>query len=156
MAAPLDGRLRFDASQITLGRNDLRIERFAYVGLGANSRLLVSGDGSFSTEGDLAVVTPLITGAGAARHRISSAGALSLTRPVGGTAGASGGLGARLDLEGASHAVQTDILLTSGHGDLPQDNGLGGIPRIGFLQKPYGLNTLREQLSALTSAALVP
>jgi signal transduction histidine kinase/ActR/RegA family two-component response regulator len=47
------------------------------------------------------------------------------------------------------------ILLTSGYGDLPQDHGLGGIPRIGFLQKPYGVNTLREQLSALTSAVLV-
>jgi filamentous hemagglutinin family protein len=122
-AAPLDGRLRFDASQITVGRNDLRVERFARVELAADSRLLVSGDGSFSTEGKLAVVTPLITGAGAARHRISSAGALSLTRPVGGTVGASGGLGARLDLEGASLAVETDILLNSGQINLRAHTG---------------------------------
>lgn len=46
------------------------------------------------------------------------------------------------------------ILLTSGYGDLPQDHGLGGIPRIGFLQKPYGVNTLREQLSTLASPVL--
>ena len=62
------------------------------------------------------------------------------------------------DLARELHHCHPDlaILLTSGHGDLPQDHGLGGIPRIGFLQKPYGLNTLREQLSALTSSALVP
>ncbi len=46
------------------------------------------------------------------------------------------------------------ILLTSGYGELPQDHGLGGIPQIGFLQKPYGVNTLREQLAALASPAL--
>lgn len=113
-AAPLDGHLRFDASQITLGRNDLRIERFASVELAADTRLLVSGEGSFTADGDIGIVTPLVTGSGAARHRISSAGALSLTRPVGGSAGASGGLGARLNLEGASVAVDTDILLNSG------------------------------------------
>lgn len=47
------------------------------------------------------------------------------------------------------------ILLTSGYSDLPEDHGLGGIPRIGFLQKPYGVNSLRESLSTLSTAALV-
>lgn len=46
------------------------------------------------------------------------------------------------------------ILLTSGHGELPRDHGLGGIPQIGFLQKPYGVNTLREQIAALANPAL--
>lgn len=47
------------------------------------------------------------------------------------------------------------ILLTSGYSDLPEDHGLGGIPRIGFLQKPYGVNSLRESLSTLSTTALV-
>lgn len=47
------------------------------------------------------------------------------------------------------------ILLTSGYSDLPEDHGLGGISRIGFLQKPYGVNTLRESLSNLATPALV-
>ncbi len=47
------------------------------------------------------------------------------------------------------------ILLTSGYSDLPEDHGLGGISRIGFLQKPYGVNTLREALSNLATPALV-
>jgi CheY-like chemotaxis protein len=46
------------------------------------------------------------------------------------------------------------ILLTSGYSDLPEDHGLGGISQIGFLQKPYGVNTLREQLAALRVPAL--
>lgn len=46
------------------------------------------------------------------------------------------------------------ILLTSGYSDLPEDHGLGGIPRIGFLQKPYGVNTLRESLATLASPVL--
>lgn len=47
------------------------------------------------------------------------------------------------------------ILLTSGYSDLPEDHGLGGISRIGFLQKPYGVSTLRESLSNLATPASV-
>ncbi len=35
------------------------------------------------------------------------------------------------------------ILLTSGYSDLPSDHGLGGIPQIEFLQKPYGAGALK-------------
>ena len=113
-ATPLDGRLRFDASQITLGRNDLRVERFLDLELAADSRLLVSGEGSFAADGGIEILSPLVTGRGAAKHRITAAGDLRLARPVGGSAGASGGLGAQLDLEGASVAVDSDILINSG------------------------------------------
>ncbi len=45
------------------------------------------------------------------------------------------------------------ILLTSGYSELPEDHGLGGIPRIEFLQKPYGVNTLKASLSKLVELA---
>lgn len=110
---PLDGTLRFDAAQIVLGRNELRVERFATTELAADSRLLVSGEGSFSTAGDLDLVTPLVTGSAAARHRITAAGDLSLVRGAG-SAGAAGGLGARLDLEGATVSLNSDLVFSSG------------------------------------------
>lgn len=43
------------------------------------------------------------------------------------------------------------ILLTSGYGDRPKDHGLGDIPMIGFLQKPYTVEVLRESLHRLCS-----
>ncbi len=43
------------------------------------------------------------------------------------------------------------ILLTSGHGTLPEEQGLGGIPQIDFLQKPYPMNELKASLSKLVS-----
>jgi nitrogen-specific signal transduction histidine kinase/CheY-like chemotaxis protein len=43
------------------------------------------------------------------------------------------------------------ILLTSGYSDLPSDHGLGGIPQIEFLQKPYGAGALKASLSRLVN-----
>ncbi len=45
------------------------------------------------------------------------------------------------------------ILVTSGHGSLPEEHGLGGIPHIGFLQKPYPMNVLKASLSKLAAVA---
>lgn len=129
-AAPLDGTLRLDAAQITLGRNDLRVERFAVTSLEADSRLLVAGEGSFSAAGDLEILSPVVTGAGAAKHRISATGDLRLIRPAGTTAGASGGLGAEITLEGASVEANTDVILNSGEITL---RALSGDLRIGNL-----------------------
>ena len=113
-AGPLNGRLVFDADQITLGRNDVRVDGFAGVELGADSRILVSGTGSFAAAGSVDLVTPLLTGAGAARHEIRSGGALRLLRPAGATAGAEGGLGASVTLTGASLEVNSDAIFSSG------------------------------------------
>lgn len=148
-AAPLDGLLRFDADQITLGVNDLRIERFADVELAADARLLVSGEGSFSADGDLGIITPLVTGAAASRHRVSAAGDLNLSRS-GGSAGASGGLGARLDLEGATVSLNSDIVLSSGEisvraltGDLVIGNLDSALLDTGGVSRPY-LDVIRH------------
>lgn len=113
-AGPLNGRLVFDADQITLGRNDVRVDGFAGIELGADSRILVSGTGSFSAAGNVDLVTPLLTGAGAARHEIRSGGALRLLRPAGATAGSEGGLGASVTLTGASLEVNSDAIFSSG------------------------------------------
>lgn len=114
LPAPLDGRLRFDSQETFLSRNDFRVERFAEVELGASSRLVVSGSGSFSVEGDLSLATPLLTAAAAARHRLAAGGDLDLTRPVGAVAGALGGLGAEVSLEGDSVLLASDVRFQSG------------------------------------------
>ena len=41
------------------------------------------------------------------------------------------------------------ILLTTGYAEGPEDHGLGGIERIGYLQKPYSAAALQESLSRL-------
>jgi filamentous hemagglutinin len=116
---PLNGRLEFDANQIVLGVNDLKVERFATVAMSADSRLLSTGEGTFSTAGALDITTPLITGAGASNHTIAANGAVRLLRPLsGGTPGATGGLGAALSIRGASMQVNTDIALPSGRLEL--------------------------------------
>lgn len=46
------------------------------------------------------------------------------------------------------------ILLTSGYGDRPVDHGLGDIPVIGFLQKPYTVDVLRESLERLSATGV--
>jgi len=48
------------------------------------------------------------------------------------------------------------ILLTSGYSELPEDHGLGNIPQIGYLQKPYGVNVLRSSLARLLETAGLP
>jgi CheY-like chemotaxis protein len=55
------------------------------------------------------------------------------------------------DLARELHGLHPElgILLTSGYGEVPADHGLGGIPRIAFLQKPYGVKTLKETLMEL-------
>jgi filamentous hemagglutinin len=119
-----DGRLRVDSRETVLGRGDLSVERFAEVEIGASSRLLVSGQGSLSADGDLLLSTPLLTGAAAARHRLSAAGELRLARPGGGgTSGSGGGLGAEISLEGASVLVASDLSFRSGEISLRARSG---------------------------------
>lgn len=112
--AGLSGSLLFDADRITLGQNAVRIDGYSETGLTADSRVLVSGTGSLSTAGDLHLITPLVTGADAANHRIDADGALRLTRPATATASAADGLGVQLALEGASVDLASNIILSSG------------------------------------------
>ena len=45
------------------------------------------------------------------------------------------------------------ILLTSGHTQQPGEQGLGDIPQIAFLQKPYGIGSLRSTMASLIGSA---
>ncbi|MCB1079950.1 MAG: hypothetical protein KDM64_19175, partial [Verrucomicrobiae bacterium] len=110
----MSGKLAFDAGEITLGANDLTVERFATVEMNADSRILTDGIGSFGTQGGLDLRTPLVTGSGASRYTIASDGALRLIRPFGGGGGTAGGLGADLTLRGATVEANSDISLPSG------------------------------------------
>lgn len=122
-AAALDGTLLFTSEQITLGDHDLRIERFDTTELAASSRLLVDGEGSFSAAGHLNVLSPLATGASAARHRIAAGGNLGFSRPTGATAGASGGLGALVELSGESVVIDSDLVFNSGEISITSRSG---------------------------------
>lgn len=161
-APSLDGRLLLDASEIVLGRGDTRTEGFSQVVFGADSRLLVSGEGSFESDGDLLIRTPLVTGSAAAKHRIRADGTLALARPASSAAGAFGGLGASLTLEGDTVTANTDFALQSGEltlsalsGDLlvgtaePTRLDLGGVSRA-FLDvvKHSSAGTIRLESAA--------
>ena len=119
----LDGSLGFDADQITLGVNSVRIDGFAETAIAATNRVLVSGTGSFSTTGDLHLIAPLVTGADAANHRIAADGALRFTRPSAAPAPTAGGLGAQLAIEGATVDLASNILLSSGELTLRATSG---------------------------------
>ncbi|MCB1061345.1 MAG: filamentous hemagglutinin family protein [Verrucomicrobiae bacterium] len=114
-AGPLDGSLAFNANQISLGNNDVHVENFDTVEMNSKSRLLTAGIGSFQTVGNIEIVTPIVTGAGASNYLISADGDLSLSRPVGGGNGTgAGGLGATLALKGNTVSANTNILAPSG------------------------------------------
>lgn len=121
--SPLEGSLRFDAGEMVLGQGDLRIERFSDVTLSASNRLLVAGTGSFAAEGNVDLLTPLVTGSSAANHRVAAGGNLRLIRPAGRQAGASGGLGARIAFEGDSIVANTDLVFRSGRIGLRATSG---------------------------------
>lgn len=114
-AAPPAGSLVFDADIIWLGANDLRLEGYAETRLTATGAILTENRGSLDAAGDLTLITPLLTGAGASSYRIQSDGILRLVKPE-----ASkplpfpGGLGADLTLQGSEVRIDGDITLPSG------------------------------------------
>jgi filamentous hemagglutinin family protein len=114
-AGPLGGRLVLDAGQISTGNNGLIIEDFADVDLVADSRFLVTGNGTLTTTGRTNLVTPLITGLGGADSSIRSSGALTVTSGPTTSTGNSGGLGATLSLTGSTVDVDSSISLRSGN-----------------------------------------
>lgn len=48
---------------------------------------------------------------------------------------------------------QLGILLTSGYDERPEDHGLEGVAEVSFLQKPYDVSRLKEELQSLTLAS---
>jgi hypothetical protein len=113
------GALEFDATNtITLGANQLAIDQYNNgVTLNAPGGILVEGTGGLVTQGNLTMVTPLLTGAkGANQTIITNSGALTIQPSTNGSAPAVvGGLGANLTLVGANGvAANSTIQLPSG------------------------------------------
>ncbi len=109
------GSLVFNAGTIRLGPNQLAIDRFADVSLNTTAGILAQGSGRLTTQGDLILSAPLVSGETASNYTIESGGDL-LTQSSAGNAAPSitGGLGATLTLQGRSVTTNSDILLPSG------------------------------------------
>jgi filamentous hemagglutinin family protein len=137
-----DGTLDIAARSIVLGygpnsqpdntATDARIALgFAGVNLSATERITSDGSSALSVYhrqgaytpgegyaydgGDLAIVTPLLTGGAGSNTRITAGGAVTVTAPEGtGTAASGDALGATLELKGRSVSLEGSIVLPSG------------------------------------------
>lgn len=112
-AGPLSGSLQFDASTIRFGSNDFTVAGYQSVIMNAPGGVLGEGIGTFSTAGDLAIYTPLITGVEGSSQSITAGGNL-LLEALEGESKLKSGLGAALTFTGAEIVANTDILLPSG------------------------------------------
>ena len=117
----LSGSLEVDAGTIHLGANRMAVSGYGNVILNASAKLVFEGNGAFSTSGNLSADTPLITGTKAATYAIRADQAISFTG--GGGKPSADDLGASLTVQGASVAVDTDIVLPSGQLTLRATNG---------------------------------
>lgn len=109
------GGLVLDTGTILLGAGRVALDQFADVDFRAAGGLLARGSGGLSTQGALAITSPLITADKAVNYSIAAAGALDLAAPSGPATGSlDGGLGATLSLVGSSLTANTRIDLPSG------------------------------------------
>jgi filamentous hemagglutinin family protein len=123
LVGPLAGSLAFDADRITLGANALQLEGFAQNDLVA-AGILTESTGSLDSTGDLRLVTPLLTGAGASKYQIRSERSLQVSRPATSLpVSLNSGFGAELSLQGATASIDSDILLPSGKLTLRSTSG---------------------------------
>ncbi len=114
VAAPT-GNFVINADTLRLGKGGLAIDQYTNVSLNATSGIINEGTGTMNVAGNLTLTTPVLTGAAGSSQSISAGGALVIQKPVGGgTANVTGGLGASLNLTGASVSQSSDILLPSG------------------------------------------
>jgi len=118
------GTLVFDANLIKLGANQYQIDQFTQVELNAAQGILLQGTGGFTTPGNLALTTPVITGTTAANQTLRALGTVTLAAPSSASAPAlPAGLGAQFTLAGASLADNSKILLPSGAVQLEATSG---------------------------------
>ncbi len=112
-AGPLSGLLQFDASTIRFGSNDFTVAGYQSLIMNAPGGVLGDGIGTFATAGDLAIYTPLITGAEGSSQSITAGGNM-LLEALEGESGLKSGLGAAFTFTAAEIVANTDILLPSG------------------------------------------
>ena len=124
------GSLVFNGATIRLGANQLAVEQFANTTLNATGGIVVQGSGGFTAQGNVTLVTPLLTGATAAQHRIAAGGNLIIDSAAGAPAATVvPGLGASLSLQGGTIVDNSTIRLPSG--DLTLNARRGDIDIVG-------------------------
>jgi len=113
-AGATSGTLVFQANALHLGANQLAINQYASVVLNGTRGVIGEGTGGFTTQGNLTVNTPRLTGAAGAVRTLTAGGALSLNSSSATSSLLGGGLGSTLTLTGTSVDVGTTIQLPSG------------------------------------------
>ena len=144
---PADGSLVINAGIIQLGggsgANTLNIDGFATVNLNASGGILaaatkstaqdssgnpIAGTASLVAAGDLQITAPVLTGATGANLTVTANGALVINPLSGGsTSAVTGGLGATLNLSGASVTENSLIQLPSGNLNIASTGALGDV-----------------------------
>lgn len=127
--APSEGSIVINASIVESKGGDIAISQYASGLINATRAMTFSGNGSLSFGGELAVVTPALVAFDGVSQTLTSSGDLVLNQAIG-SPGISSGLGASLNLVGASVAVASDIVLPSGRISLLA-TGPGGNVNVG-------------------------
>ena len=119
------GTLVFNANIIRLGVNQYQIDQFSQLNLNATQGILLQGTGGFTTPGNLALTTPVITGTTAANQTLRAWGNVTLEASASpsATPALSAGLGAEFTLAGARVTDNSKILLLSGAVQLEATSG---------------------------------
>lgn len=109
----VSGALQLDAGTVRLGEGAFTVAGYRSLRIDAAGGLIGMQTGSLTTEGDLIVTAPLLTGERGSTQSITAAGAIVLAG-TGGSAQVVGGLGASLSLTGQSITAGTAVRLPSG------------------------------------------
>ena len=108
--------LVINASVINLGANTFAIDGYSTTTLAANDDIEVSGTGGLDAQGQLDLVTPVVTAATAANYTFTAAGgSINLSQPTHpGAATSTSGLGATLSFTGSSVNLASTVSAPSG------------------------------------------
>jgi len=135
------GSLTFNGGTVRFGANQFAVDQFARTTITATGGISVQGAGGFTAQGNLTLVTPLLTGATGAQHGIVASGNLTLNAPTGSTAaGVVPGLGASLTLQGAAVSANSPIRLPSGDVTVRATRGdvdIAGLLDVGGVAKSF-------------------
>jgi filamentous hemagglutinin family protein len=114
LAAPAAsaGRLSVQSSRLLLGPGQLSVRGYDNFAATASGGVQAGAEGSLSLGGDAAFSAPALVGDDGIDYAISASGVLAWHRA--GASVVAPGLGARLNLQGASVNLASDILLPSG------------------------------------------
>lgn len=112
------GTLSFTADTLEIGAGSLSVRQYSGLELRASNHLLLSGKGGLDTSADLAIETPLVTAATAARQSVVAAGSLAISAPsivASATARPTTGIGAQVSFTGGRGlSIESDLAFASG------------------------------------------